>query len=197
MSCEKAGEPHVTSFQLEVTNYLTGDSIPDQDLAVRGVYTSAYDFTLKTSAYGRFDTMIVHEHETDFDVTLNSSGQWFIASDSTKAFNGTNTEISMELIPLANFSYNFSCSGNGELRNVNRSIIYPFTPSQYVSDHYYGAPQMISAPYCNSFSNNAYVFSGVWLISYEKKSSPSASWITYSDTVTVSPGENFSYTIFY
>ncbi|MBK6526910.1 MAG: hypothetical protein IPG07_15965 [Crocinitomicaceae bacterium] len=41
VSCKKATEPQVTSFQLEVSDYFTGDSMPDFPFRFSGVYTSS------------------------------------------------------------------------------------------------------------------------------------------------------------
>jgi hypothetical protein len=198
VSCKKVTEPHVTSFQLEVTDYFSGDSMPDFPFRFTGVYTSSNNFNEFTNDYGRFDTLLTHDQETNFDCLPLSTYDYLIAKTTGQVIGGTNNEVKLALIPYANFTYSFNCTfGNGSLQNVQREFLYPFAPESNVLSAWQSQPQLITSPICGSNMNQASVISGTWIVTYQKKTSAGAPWVDYSDTVVVAPGENYVHTIDY
>jgi hypothetical protein len=198
VSCQKATVPHVTSFQLEVSDYFSGDSIPNFPFLFSGVYTSSYNFNEVTNEYGRFDTIFKHEHETNFDCSPSVSNSYLVAKKTGQVIGGANTALDLELIPLANFSYEFNCNfGAGSIQNVNRQFLFPFTPESNVQAAPESQSQSIPVPTCGYSMNAATIISGTWIITYQKKTSSSAPWVDYADTVTVAPGDYYMYTIDY
>lgn len=198
VNCKKVNEPHVTSFQLEIRDYLTGDSFPNFPFRFSGVYSSSYNFDQVTNDYGRFDTIFTHEQETNFDCKPLAYMDYCIAKTTGQVKGGTNTEVKLELIPYANFSYEFNCDfGSGSIQNVKREFIFPFIPEANVQNAPQAKEQFISAPSCGSSMNSSSVFSGTWVVTYQKKNSSGAPWLNYADTVLVAPGENYMHTIDY
>ncbi len=198
VSCKKATEPQVTSFQLEVSDYFTGDSMPAFPFRCSGVYTSNYNFNQLTNDYGRFDTIFEHDQETNFDCLPLTASDYIIGKTSGQVIGGTNTEVKLELISYAYFSYFFNCSfGAGYIQNVKREFLYPFEPEPGVQSAWQAQPQVIGSPICGSNMNGANVISGTWIVTYQKKTNASAPWIDYSDTVFVKSGENYMHTIDY
>jgi hypothetical protein len=198
VSCKKTNEPFVTSFQLEVTDYFTGDSMPNFPFKFSGVYSSSYNFDDVTNDYGRFDTIFTHEQETNFDCLPLSTYDYLIGKTTGQVIGGANTEVKLELVSFANFSYFFNCSfGSGYIQNVQREFLYPFTPDPGVQSAWQAQTQSIASPTCGSNMNAAAVISGTWIVTYQKKTSAGAPWVDYTDTVTVAPGESYMHTIDY
>lgn len=198
VSCKKTAEPHVTSFQLEVTDYFSGDSMPNFPFRFSGVYSSSSNFNQVTNDYGRFDTIFTHEQETNFDCLPLSSYDYRIGKTTGQVIGGTNTEVKLELIQFGNFAYNFNCSfGSGYIQNVQREFLYPFTPEPSIQDAWQAQSQFIASPTCGSNMNSSEVISGSWIVTYQKKTSTGAPWVDYSDTVTIEPGADYVYTIDY
>jgi hypothetical protein len=192
LSCEKSAEPYFTSFNLEMRNYYNGDSIGNVPFTMNGIYTSEYDF-------GFYNKGFEHLGNTNFDCVVDANSNYFLANRSGQIVGGENTEIVVDLIPLANFGYNFDCSapGSAEIQNVKREILYPFVPNEFVFASGYGQENTIYYPDCGASSYYQKVFSGTWIVSYQKKTSSGSFWTQYSDTVHVEPGDNFVYTILY
>lgn len=199
IACEKVREPHVTSFQLEINDYFTGDSIPNQEFFLQGFNTSQYDFVAYTNAYGRFDTMFVHEAESDFKCVPNNFSTHYLAYSSGNVKNGKNTAVVVETIPYGNLSYHFDCSGSGSatIRNVKREMIFPSEPTDEMLYSEGGKTTIATYINCGAYSSYQLAFSGNWIISYEKQNTTSSPWLPYSDTITIAPGEYYTHTILY
>lgn len=199
IACEKVREPHVTSFQLEINDYFTGDSIPNQEFFLQGFNTSQYDFVAYTNAYGRFDTMFVHEAESDFKCVPNNSSTHYLAFSSGNVENGKHTQVVVETIPYGYLTYVFDCSGSGSanIRNVKREMLFPTTPTYEMLNSEGGKSTVYYYPSCGTNSNQQIALSGSWEISYEKQNTAGSAWLTYGDTITIAPGEYYTHTILY
>lgn len=195
ISCNKEEKVYTTSFQLHTQNYFTKETLPQVYFELVGTNGSANNFQASTNDYGNFDTIFTHHFQTDFEFGTPYGQDFQIIQTGSKVEGGTNSELTLELIPTTTFNIDFLCTGNGGVQNIKRTFIFPDSIPQHILEmpagqDYYYSQQCGSSVYTQ-------VFCGEWVISYQKKTCPSCSFVEYVDTVSIESGLPFSYTIQY
>lgn len=184
-----------TTVQIRSSEYFSDDSIGKVDFQIKDPYTSDnYGLSDSTNDYGMYFGSFEHPANKAFEIELSTD--YLNPFGKIQVNEGVHNEVDIRLIDLAKLNFELDCSGSGYIQNgqVIPTVYYSYDSPLYGYDE--GLSKYFVAD-CMAPQQVVSAFSGKWIIKYDWKPTPSASWITLSDTITLAPGQDYTHTIVY
>jgi len=196
MSCQKDREIVATTVQINTTEYFSGDSLGNIVFHIKEPYTNSnYGIANSTNAHGFYFGSFEHPLNKAFEVEVNSS--YLNPFPKVQLNSGEHNAVDIKLIDVATLEMELDCSGTGIIQNLHctPTVYYAYTSPLYGLAE--GSVNVFISD-CYSEQTSVSLISGQWIISYQWKSDPYATtWTTLSDTIQLTPGQDYIHTIVY
>lgn len=195
-ACQKTeSRDYVTSFSLNARDYFSKDTLPNFNFKLEGVYTYDYNFNAQTNAFGNFDTVFSHTQETNFDCKPVSFVH-YLATTTGQVKGGEHNTVLLEILRTSKLIFDLDCSGIGYIQNLKHQRLTPIPSDVSYSTSESAIGTTVLSPNC-TYPPSYDLFTGEWIISYQHKINSSSAWTFISDTITISPDQDYVYSIYY